>query len=112
MDREDYTDKPLSLLADSNTYNIITNNPTTKLKNKTGPDTQGLIKNQGRLGDHSDRKGYCTSAVAPKVYGLPKIHNVGTPLGPLCPVGDPLHMEWQRSWQTSFALWLVNLTPS
>ena len=32
-DREDYTDKALSLLAGTNTYKTITNDPTTKLKN-------------------------------------------------------------------------------
>ena len=34
MDREDYTDKAQSLLADSNTYKTITKDPTNKLKNK------------------------------------------------------------------------------
>ena len=34
MDKEDYTDKALSSLADTDTYSIIKKDPTTKLKNK------------------------------------------------------------------------------
>ena len=40
MDREDYTDKALSLLAGTNTCNTIPKDPTTKLK-KNFPNTQG-----------------------------------------------------------------------
>ena len=108
MDGEDYTDKALSLLADSNTYNNITKEPTTKLKNKLAQILRD-IKNQGGFSDHSYRKVYPTSAVAPKLNGLSQIHKVASPLGPLYSVGDPLHVEWPRSWQTSFAHWLVSL---
>ena len=42
MDKEDYTDKALFLLADYNNYNIIPKDPTTKLENN-------LIKTLGEL---------------------------------------------------------------
>ena len=43
------------------------------------------------------------------IMAFPKCKKLASPSGPLCPVGVPLHMGWQRSWQTSFALWLVSL---
>ena len=99
MDREDYTGKAQSLLADTNTYKTITKNPTKKLKNKLS-QTLKDIKNQGGLSDHIYRKVYPTSAVAPKFYDLPKLHKIGSPLRPLFPVGGPSHMDWPRSWPT------------
>ena len=81
MDREDYSVKAQSLLADTNTYKTIIKDPTNKLKNKLS-QTLKDIKNQGRLSDHSYRKVYPTSVVAPKFYNLPKIHKIGTPLRP------------------------------
>ena len=65
IDREDYTDKAQSLLADSNTYKTITKEPTNKLKNELS-QTLRDIKNQGGISDHSYRKVYPISEVAPK----------------------------------------------
>ena len=66
MDREDYTDKALSLLAGSNTYNIVTKDPTTKLKNKLAKTLRD-IKNQGWLSDHSYRKVYPHQCSCPQI---------------------------------------------
>ena len=63
MDKEDYRDKALSLLAD---YNVITKDPTTKLKNKLAQLLRD-IRNQGGLSGCSYRKVYPTSAVPPKI---------------------------------------------
>ena len=66
MDKEDYTDKALSLLANSNTYNVFTKDPTTKLKNKLVPTLRD-IQNQGGLSDCSYRKVDPTSAIPSKI---------------------------------------------
>ena len=53
---------------------------------------------------------YPTSAVPSKIlWPSQNTQSLHPPLGLLCPVGVPLSMGWQRSWQTSFALWLGNL---
>ena len=106
MDREDYMTKAQSLLADT-TYKTITRDPANKLKNKLS-QTLRDIKNQGGLGDYKYRKVYPTSVVGPKFYGLPNIHEVGTPLCPLCLVGDPSHLGWPRSGPTLLVLWLAS----
>ena len=80
-DKQDYTDKPLTLLTDTSTYRIINKDPTTRLKNKL-TNTLRVIKQTGGLSDSTYRKVYPTSAVPPKFYGLPKIHKVGIPLRP------------------------------
>ena len=78
VDKEDYTDKALSLLADISIYSTINKDPTTKLKNKP-VQTLRDIKHHGGLSDHSYRKVYPTRVVPPKFYDLPKLHKVGTP---------------------------------
>ena len=82
MDKNNYTDKALSLLADSNTYRAITKDPINKLKNKIIGVLKD-IKQAGGLKDSTDHKMYPTSAVPSKLYGLPEIHKVGTPLRPI-----------------------------
>ena len=91
-------DKAQSLLADTTTYRAITMDPTNKLKYKFS-QTPRDIKCQGELSDYSYRKVYPTSAVAPNFYSLSKIHKIGNPLGPLCPVGGPPHMGGQGAGQ-------------
>ena len=75
MDRHDNLSKDQDLLADKGTYKPISGDPTTRLKNKLIPTLRN-IKRHGGLNDYNYRRLYPTSAVPPKFYGLPKIHNV------------------------------------
>ena len=86
MDRKDYTYKTKSLLADTTNYKTITKDPTYKVRHKLSQKLRD-IKNQGGLSSYNCRKMYLTGAAASKCYGLPKIHNVDTPLSPLFQVG-------------------------
>ena len=82
MDKENYTNKAQALVQDTNTYKALKKGPTSYLKNKL----MILLKDIKQTGDLSTNKYkqlYPTSAVAPKFYGLPKIHKVGTPLRPI-----------------------------
>ena len=90
LNREDYKDKAQLLLADTNACKAIMKDPTNKLKNKFS-QTLRVIKKP------------------PKFYGLPKIHKLASPSGPLSPVGGPSHLEWLRSWVTSCTPWLASL---
>ena len=82
MDQEDYTNKAQTLLQDTNTYKVLTKDPTSQLKNKLIPLLKH-IKQTGGLTTHKYKQLYPTSAVPPKFYGLPKIHKTGTPLRPI-----------------------------
>ena len=79
MVKQDYTDKALNLLSDTNTYGTINLDPTIRLRNQL-INTLKDIKQTGGLNDSTYKKVYPTSTVPPKVYGLPKIHKSGTPL--------------------------------
>ena len=82
MDQEDYTNKAQALLQDTNTYKVLTKDPTSQLKNKLISLLKD-IKQTGGLTTLKYKQLYPTSAVLPKFYGLPKIHKTGTPLRPI-----------------------------
>ena len=82
MDQEDYTNKALTLLQDTNTYKVLPKDPTSQLKNKL-ISLHKDIKQTGGLSTNKYKQLYPTSAVPPKFYGLPKIHKTGTPLRPI-----------------------------
>ena len=77
MDKQEYTDKAIWLLSDTNTYRTILKDPTNKLKNKLIAILKDIKQTHG-LKDSTYYKVYPTSAVPPNFYGLPKIHKVGT----------------------------------
>ena len=83
MDKQDHTDKVLTLLTDTNTYRIINKDPTTRVKKNKLTNTLKGIKQTGGLSDSTYRKVYPFSAVSPKFYCLPEIHKVCSPLRPI-----------------------------
>ena len=78
MDKEDYVQKAKELL-DQPTYRTITNDPTTKYKNKL-VNLLKAIKTKGEIDEALYRRLYPTGAGSPKFYGLPKIHKEEMPL--------------------------------
>ena len=87
MDKEDYVQKAKELL-DQPTYKTITNDPTTKYKNKL-VNLLKAIKTEGEIDEALYRKLYPTGAGSPKFYGLPKVHKEGIPLRPIVSsIGD------------------------
>ena len=81
-DRADYNNKAQKLLEEKGTYKEIKKDPTNKLKNKL----LNLLKEtkaEGGIKDQLYKKMYPTGAVAPNLYGLPKIHRRGIPLRPI-----------------------------
>ena len=82
MDQEDYTNKALTLLQDTNTYKVLKKDPTSQLKNKPISLLKD-IKQTGGLNTNKYKQLYPTSVVAPRLYGLPEMHKVGTPFRPI-----------------------------
>ena len=82
MDKEDYANKVNTLLQDTNTFKVLKKYPTSNLKNKLISLLKD-IKQTGGLSTNKYKQLYPTSAVPAKIYGLPKIHKVGTPLRPI-----------------------------
>ena len=82
LDRADYNNKALKLLEERGTYREIKTDPTNKLKNKL-VNLLKKTKAEGGISDQLYKKMYPTEAVAPKFYGLPKIHKRDIPLRPI-----------------------------
>ena len=80
--QEDYINKALTLLQDTNTYKVLPKDPTSQLKNKLISLLKD-IKLTGGLSTNKYKQLYPTSAVPTSFYGLPKIHKTGTPLRPI-----------------------------
>ena len=72
MDKEDYVQKAKEFL-DQPTYRTITNDPTTKYKNKL-VNLLKAITTEGEIDEALYKRLYLTGAGSPKFYGLPKIH--------------------------------------
>ena len=82
LDQEEYNTKAKALLGDASTYKEISIDPTNKLKNKL-ISLLKKIKADGGINEQLYKKMYPTGAVAPKFYGLPKIHKRDIPLRPI-----------------------------
>ena len=82
MGRTEYNSKVQKLLEDGGTYKEIKTDPTNKLKNKL-VNLLRNIKAEGGITDQLYKKMYPTGAVAPKFYGLPKIHKRDILLRPI-----------------------------
>ena len=82
MDTAEYETKMEALLSDSNTYEKLKKDPTGKYQRKVIEELKA-IKKTGALDQRTYFEIYPTSAVAPKFYGLPKIHKAGVPLRPI-----------------------------
>ena len=82
MDRPEYINKVQELLNDNKTYKEISTDPTNKLKTKL-ISLLKKIKADGGIEEQLYQKMYPTGAVAPKFYGLPKIHKRDIPLRPI-----------------------------
>ena len=81
LHKEDYIQKALHLLQQSN-YKSITTDPTAKHKNKLITLLK-TIKSQSGMNDNLYKKLYPTGASSPKFYALPKVHKDGIPLRPI-----------------------------
>ena len=82
MDQQDYNSKAQALLQDTNTYKVLSKDPTPQLKNKLIT----LLKNIKQSGGLSTQKIQTTiphKCSPTQIYGLPKIHKTGTPLRPI-----------------------------
>ena len=68
IDKQDYTDKALNLLSDTNTYRTISKDPTTKLRNQLINTLKDIKQTEG-LSDLTYKKVYPTSTVPPSFMG-------------------------------------------
>ena len=91
MNRFDYNIRIYNLLNNPSTYTKLKPDPANEIKN-----TLTITLNDLKSREIIDKKLYkflhCNISVAPKFYGLPKIHKTDCPLRPITSfIGSPLY---------------------
>ena len=91
LDREDYDNKMESLLADRNTYELITSSPFRRIERNLNAMLLNL-KRQQKLNDSTYFKLRSTDGTPPAIRGSIKHHKAGNPLRPIITcMGSPLY---------------------
>ncbi|XP_075157559.1 uncharacterized protein LOC142230819 [Haematobia irritans] len=83
MNKIDYDLKMKEILHDMCTYKRIKIDPTSRLQTKNNKLVEKLY-NLNIITEQEKNKLTIRTAVAPRIYGLPKIHKESTPLRPIC----------------------------
>ena len=82
LDKDNYEEKILKLLADENTYLRLKRDPTKSLERNVNKYIHDLFKND-LLSQREFHLLHNSDACAPHIYGLPKVHKPGAPLRPI-----------------------------
>lgn len=82
LNKTDYLNKMYELLNDNVTYKKIKNDPTLNLERRNNKIINWL-KTKGYIDETTSKKLMTYKSVAPKMYGLPKIHKENVPLRPI-----------------------------
>lgn len=83
IERTDYERKMENILQDICTYKRIKTDPTLRLQARNNKLVEKLLK-QNVIDGMENHKLTTYTAIAPRIYGLPKIHKDGMPLRPIC----------------------------
>ena len=110
MDRAEYNKKAQKLLKDKGTCKEIKTNPTNKLKNKL-ISLLKKTKAEGGINDQVYMNMYPTGAVAPKFYGLLKIHKRHISLRPIISSRGSINYEVAKELSRILRL-LVGSSPT
>lgn len=78
LDRDTYINKIEEMLLDTDTYKIITKDPTKKLTNKLHELHSGWRESDD-ISNTTYRSLYVSDGILPRAYGLPKIHKLNHP---------------------------------
>ena len=82
MNRNDYDTKIYNLLNNPSTYTKLRKNPTNEINN-TLTITLNDLKNRNIIDEKLYKFLHCSTNIAPKFYGLHKIHKIDCPLRPI-----------------------------
>ncbi|XP_075160288.1 uncharacterized protein LOC142233293 [Haematobia irritans] len=83
MDSKEYKSKMHAILYDMCSYKRLKIDPTSKFQTKNNKLVEKLYK-EDLISIEEKNKLTSKTAIAPRIYGLPKVHKEGTPLRPIC----------------------------
>lgn len=81
--KSDYKTKMKEMMEDRNTYWPIRTNPTGKLQT-TNNNLVKELYDKNIISQTEKKRMMTYNPIAPRIYGLPKIHKEGMPLRPIC----------------------------
>ena len=91
LDKIDYDRKLMNLLKDKSTYQVVKNNPISKIERPLNSFIWKLYKNK-KLSFSLYKCLRSTDNNLPRIYGLPKIHKTDIPLRPIVSfIGSPTY---------------------
>jgi len=91
MEKEVYDIKIQNIINDMMAYRRLQKDPTTTLHKKTC-EIIDKMASQGIITEREKSRMKSTVPMAPRIYGLPKIHKENTPLRPICSnINAPAH---------------------
>ena len=82
MSRDEYRTKSYELLDDESVYEEISTDPTSRVERKHNLLVDRLVK-ENHLTAENGKKFRNYNSIAPKYYGLPKVHKLACPLRPI-----------------------------
>ena len=82
MDKHQYREKVLSMLNDKQTYTALKSDPTGRTERDLNQRLL-LLKKSNKISEETYKLLRSTDGLAPRLYGLPKIHKEGVPLRPI-----------------------------
>ncbi|XP_075158209.1 uncharacterized protein LOC142231485 [Haematobia irritans] len=83
MEKEEYKERMLKIVGDMMTYQRVNKDPTQALQKRNNELVEELFKNN--IISEAEKKNLkADNVIAPRLYGLPKIHKEGYPLRPIC----------------------------
>lgn len=82
MHREEYNNKLMELINDTEVYSELPSNPTNKYQTKNNK-LIGELKKKKFITDQQAKQLTTYNAVPPRMYGLPKVHKENCPLRPI-----------------------------
>lgn len=83
MERKDYEERMNTIVYDMMTYRRLTKDPTNTLQKKNN-DLVDELFTHNIISEVEKKKMKTDIAIAPRIYGLPKIHKPDFPLRPIC----------------------------
>ncbi|XP_067613386.1 uncharacterized protein [Eurosta solidaginis] len=83
MYKDEYEKKLQQMVNDISTYRVLKRDPTNKLQEKNNEIVEKLFKHK-MIDTRGKYQLITKTAIAPRLYGLPKIHKEGLPLRPIC----------------------------
>lgn len=82
MNRGEYENRVAEMVSDSDVYKVLDRDPTSKLQTQNN-DIVKALKTRGYLNEKTARQLTTYRAIAPRFYGLPKVHKENTPIRPI-----------------------------